>query len=115
MPTQAQENAMYQQILEQAATAGYNATADHDPQNWFPCGSGYIAIKPRTQRFAKWLLSHQKELKDMFVFNSDGRKAVMLTSNRFGQAMNPQVSWCNTAMAVLRNYNIKCELVSYID
>ena len=115
MTTKAEQDIMYKTIVEQAAAVGYNATADHDPQNWFPCGSGYIAIKPRNSKFAKWLLANAEEFAGLIVFNSDGRKAVMLTTNKFGQAMNPQVSWCNAAMAVLRNYNIKCELISYID
>ena len=111
-------------ILATALKAGNDATEDWDPNDWFPCGSGSVLVKPRnsvsrastSNKFARWLLNTFPERgSTMFIHDADYKKAVIITPLQFNQAMDPQIKWSSGVCGVLRDNNIKAEMWGYID
>ena len=103
-------------ILATALKAGNDATEDWDPNDWFPCGSGSVLVKPRNSKFARWLLNTFPERgSTMFIYDADYKKAIIIKPLKFNQAMNPQVTWASAVAQVLRNHGINASMWGYID
>ena len=96
--------------LGKAITAGNEATKNWNSNDWFPCGAAHVTIKPRNCKFAKWLVreGHGRD--------SSGNAAVLISTGKFKQAMNPQIQYASAIAKVLReDYNIRAGMWSYID
>ena len=106
-------------ILVNAINAGDEVTKDHDPDNWFPCGSGSVLIKPRNSKFAKWLLDNEEALNLEFpsvdIHNAGYKKAIIIRPQQFKQAMVPQIQWSETVAQTLIAHGVKATTWSYID
>ena len=116
--TTTKEEANFMALLGSAYKAGNDATKDHDPDDWFPCGAGRVLIKPRNSKFAKWLIATFPEYQNSsntYVHNAEYKKAIIIGTYRFNQAMNPQVAWASAVAQVLRDAGINASMWSYID
>ena len=114
----AQLEAGYIAILGEALRAGHEATQGWDPNDWFPCGSGSVLVKPRNSKFAKWLIANGNDFTEasmVRIHDADYKKAVIIRTNRFNQAMSPQCAWAAAVAEVLRAYDIKADMWSYVD
>lgn len=112
------EEAGFIQILGKALNAGNIATKGWDPNNWFPCGSSNVLIKPRTSKFARWLLENVDTFKShskVSIYNAEYKKAILIRTDQFNQSVTPQEIWTTAVAAVLREYNINASTWSYID
>ena len=107
----------YMLLMAKALKAANDATKDHDYNDWFPCGSSSVLVKPRNSKFAKWLIANMPERSDngLMVHDAEYKKAILIRTLVFNQAMNPQVAWTSAFAQVLREEGINASTWSYID
>lgn len=98
-------------MLGSAMRNGNEAGDQWDLNNWYPCGSASVLVKPRNSKFAHWLVDNE------YGRSNDYLKAIIVSAPmKYGQVMKAQTLWASAAAKTLREvYDIDASVWSFID
>jgi hypothetical protein len=102
-----QFNNIYQEA-DQKATH-YSHTMNGENHNVFPCGFGWINIKPANSKFAKWLLEKGLASKDSYL------GGVTIWVGKFNQSYEHKSSYAYMFANVLKENGINATSGSRMD
>ena len=95
----------FQKIFDDAHAAGMAAIDAYDG-HWYPCGFASVEIRPRNNKFAKWMVS------EGFARSSDYGKCIYLWVHHGAQSMYAKKAYADAFAAVLLASDIGTDRIS---
>jgi len=98
------------ELYEKAYAAGMEAgAAAYDEVNWWPCGFGWVDVKPANCKFAVWMRNKG------YAKKSGYKPGAYIWVGEFNQSMDAKYAFAVAFAGVLKEAGVKAEAGSRMD